>query len=92
MFNFTKVKTVGKNEVSTNEHILVQMNKKSLIELKFKICTFILNSTNKHNSVQMNKNTFHQTKIQNFTIFTLNLISTNEYILVKMNKKNVQSN
>ena len=80
MFNFTKVKTVGKNEVSTNEHILVQMNKKSLIELKFKICTFILNSTNKHISVQMNIKTFHQTKIQNFTIFTLNLINTNEYI------------
>ena len=28
MFNFTKVKSVGKNEVSINEHFLVQMNKK----------------------------------------------------------------
>ena len=29
MFNFTKAKSVDKNEVRTNEHILVQMNKKS---------------------------------------------------------------
>ena len=28
MFNFTIVKSMGKNEVSINEHILVQMNKK----------------------------------------------------------------
>jgi len=28
MFKCTKAKSVGKNEVSTNEHILVQMNKK----------------------------------------------------------------
>ena len=36
MFNCTKAKSVGKNEVSTNDHILVQMNKqKSSIEPKY---------------------------------------------------------
>ena len=34
MFNCTKAKSVGKNEVSTNEHILVQMDKKMFNQTK----------------------------------------------------------
>ena len=32
MFNCTKAKSVGKNEVIINEHILVVMNKKSKVQ------------------------------------------------------------
>ena len=34
MFYCTKAKSVGKNEVSTNEHILVQINKKKFNRTK----------------------------------------------------------
>ena len=51
MFNCAKAKSVGYNDVNTNKHILVQINKKCAIKLKFKIspfCTLILIS------IQMN--------------------------------------
>ena len=35
MFNCTEAKSVGKNEVRTNEHILVQMNKKMFYRTNF---------------------------------------------------------
>ena len=36
MFICSKAKSAGKNKISTNKHILVQMNKKALIGI---ICT-----------------------------------------------------
>ena len=35
MFNCTNAKSVGKNEVRTNEHILVQINKKMFNQTNF---------------------------------------------------------
>ena len=65
MFNCTKAKSLGKNEVRKNKHILAQMNnKKSSIELKSKtspLCTFTLIRTNEHILVQMNKSIVIQT-------------------------------
>jgi len=36
MFNCTKGKSAGKNKVRTNEHIIVQMNKKVQSKLNFR--------------------------------------------------------
>ena len=59
---------MGKNEVRTNEHISVQMNKKSSIELKSKISPFFtlnLIITNKHMLflVQKKENMFNRTNV-----------------------------
>jgi len=59
MFNCTKAISVGKHEVGTNKYILVQMNKKCSIELKFKMSPFFtlnLISTNEQKK-------FNRTKI-----------------------------